>query len=212
MNALLREAAEWRLLGLLLECPNDQWRAALPALAAEVDDPLIASAARMALEEASEGLYHSTFGPGGPAAPREVSYSDSIELGYLMSEIAVYYDAFAYRPTTLEAPDHISVQLGFVAYLRMKQAFAVAEGDNENAETTAQAARRFLKDHLARVAEPLGAGLDASGISYLGETGRALVQRVGPSPKRPLVTGGVFPIWQDDGAIGCPGTETEVEI
>ena len=211
MTALLREAAEWRLLGLMFECPNEHWRAEVAALAREVEDPLLASAAHRALEESGEGLYHSTFGPGGPAAPREVSYSQSLELGSMMSEIAAYYDAFAYRPAIAEAPDHIAVQLGFLSYLRMKQAYAFSAGDNENAEITAQAARQFITDHLARMAEPLAAGLSASGISYLDEAGQALARRAGPAPKPSMLADGLFPIWKNDDPLACPGTEAVME-
>ncbi len=66
---LLSEAAEWRLIGMLLACPQGDWRPQIAKLAAEVnDEPLKQAAAAMA-DEASEGLYHTTFGPGGPAAP-----------------------------------------------------------------------------------------------------------------------------------------------
>ena len=69
-HALLRQAAEWRLIGLLFECPVGTWRDDIVALARDIDDPLLGSAVAHALEEASEGLYHSTFGPGGPAPAR----------------------------------------------------------------------------------------------------------------------------------------------
>ena len=79
-HALLRQAAEWRLIGLLFECPADAWRDDIVALARDIDDPLLGSAAAYALEEADEGLYHSTFGPGGPAPPREVTYVKAVQL------------------------------------------------------------------------------------------------------------------------------------
>ena len=66
-NQLLGEAAEWRLLGLLFECPLPNWREQMDALAAEVVDADLKAAAEAARLEASEGLYHSIFGPGGPA-------------------------------------------------------------------------------------------------------------------------------------------------
>ena len=74
---LLRAAAEWRLLGLLFSCPQGDWQAEVAALASEVDDQQLKAAADAARTEASEGLYHTTFGPGGPAAAREVSYLQS---------------------------------------------------------------------------------------------------------------------------------------
>lgn len=182
--ALLREAAWWRLLGRLFECPNDEWRRDVAALALEVDDDGLCAAADAARATATEGQYHSVFGPGGPAPPREVSYHDSLELGSLMSELAGYYDAFGYRPATSEAPDHVAVEAGFIAYLRFKEAYARAAGDEEHASLTADAAERYLADHLAMIAAPLAAVLADSEMDYLVLASGLLAARAGNPPAR----------------------------
>ncbi|MBI3680767.1 MAG: hypothetical protein HY235_10250, partial [Acidobacteria bacterium] len=58
-RSLIEESAEWRLLSLLFECPAGEWRMQVEALAREVHDPELREAAGHALEEATEGLYHS---------------------------------------------------------------------------------------------------------------------------------------------------------
>ena len=179
-QTLLREAAEWRLIGLLLECPKPGWREQLAALSAETGDATLREAGQAALEEASEGLYHSVFGPGGPAPPREVSYHDSVQLGYLVSELASYYDAFGFRADSPETPDHVGVEAGFVGYLRLKEAYALACEDADRAAVTAEAAQRFLDDHLSTMAARLAATLEQSGISYLALATKALLERTGP--------------------------------
>jgi nitrate reductase assembly molybdenum cofactor insertion protein NarJ len=181
---LLREAACWRLLGRLFDCPGEAWRRDVATLAGEVDDAGLRAAAGTALETATEGLYHSVFGPGGPAPPREASYHDTLELGSLMSELAGYYAAFGYHPVTSEAPDHVSVEAGFVAYLRFKEAYALTAGDAEHAVTTAEAAERFRRDHLAMFAAPLAAVLADSEIDYLVQASGLLAARVGDPPPR----------------------------
>ena len=210
-HALLKQATEWRLIGLLFECPVGAWRDDIGALARDVDDPLLGSAVAHALEEASEGLYHSTFGPGGPAPPREVTYVKAVQLGYLLSELTAFYDAFAYRPVTRESPDHVSVEAGFVGYLRLKEAYAVTRGDEEQAAVTAEAAATFLREHLSALAEPLAATLAASGVAYLAETARALAVRVGPPPSAiaSVPAGRMLPVMQpleDEDEIACEGT------
>lgn len=177
---LLREAAEWRLLGLLLESPGPEWRAQVAALAEEVADADLKEAAVAARQEAGETLYHTTFGPGGPAAPREVSYRGRTLPGPFLAELLAFYEAFAYQPASLEAPDHIAVEAGFLGYLRFKEAYAVARGEQEQAAVTRDAAARFIDEHLATVAEPLARSLDASGIRYLSLTVAAIFRRVGP--------------------------------
>lgn len=179
---LLAEAAEWRLLGLLLECPGEEWRRRLDASAGSVADPALRAAARQAMEEAAEGVYHSIFGPGGPAPPREVAYSESLQPGLLLAELEAYYEAFAYRPDTREAADHVAVEAGFIAFLRLKEAYALASGNHEQASVAREAAGRFLHEHLSRIAGPLNAALGGSGIAYLKTAARALLDRASPPP------------------------------
>jgi nitrate reductase assembly molybdenum cofactor insertion protein NarJ len=192
---LAREAAEWRLLSLCFECPNDVWRAQIEALAHEVEDPELKSAARDALRESSEGLYHHTFGPGGPAPAREASYYQSVELGYMMSEIQAYYAAFDFAPVTAEPVDHVSVEAAFIAYLRMKEAYALACEDVEEAATASDSAGRFIEDHVARLALPLAGHLENSGIAYLSQAGAALAARV--RDRLPAAAPPLLPILQE---------------
>lgn len=177
---LAKEAAEWRLISLLFECPDSKWREQVTALMNEVADAKLQSAAHDALEEAGEGLFHYAFGPGGPAPAREATYHQTVQLGYLMSELQAYYNAFAFQPVTAEAPDHVSVETGFIAYLKMKEAYAVACQDEERAVTAAESAQRFIEDHLTNLAQPLAERLEGSGISYLAKASAALLRRVGP--------------------------------
>jgi nitrate reductase assembly molybdenum cofactor insertion protein NarJ len=184
LATLLREAAWWRLLGRLFERPDAAWRTDVQALAAEVDDDRLRAAARAAMAEATEGRYHAVFGPGGPAPPREVSYRDTLELGSVMSSIADFYEAFGYAPRTAETPDHVSVEAGFIAFLRLKEAYALAEEDAERAAVARRAAERFVAEHLAWSAPRLADLLERSGISYLQRASRALAAAVGAPPTR----------------------------
>lgn len=186
-NNLLREAAAWRLLGLLLECPNDNWRAQTQALAHEIDDVELQHAAASAQLEASEGLYHSIFGPGGPAPPREVSYRDWTQPGYLLAELSEYYRAFGWQPALLEAPDHVAVEAGFVSYLCLKEAYALACADEEHAAMTAATAQQFITEHLQTLGEPLAKSLEHSGVPYLALAGASLLRRVGLRPAQPTL-------------------------
>lgn len=201
---LLRDSTRWRLLGRLFECPCDEWRRDVASLAADVDDDRLRAAAGVALATATEGQYHSVFGPGGPAPPREVSYYDSLELGSLMSELAGYYDAFGYAPPTGEPPDHVAVEAGFIAYLRFKEAYARATGDEEHASLTAEAAGRYLADHLAAIAAPLAAALADSQIDYLVRASGLLAARAGKPPARTRLRV-IRETDEDEGEFGCGG-------
>lgn len=185
---LLREAAAWRLISLLLEPPGDGWREKVVALVAEVSDPDLRSAAEAAWTEAAASTYHYLFGPGGPVLPREVSHRRMIEFGGLLAELQTYYDAFGYQPQTPEPADHIAVEAGFLGYLKLKECYALACGDTEHAAITAEAAQRFFEEHLAGLARAVAPGLEQSGIRYLECTSKALLGRAPKSaPELPAV-------------------------
>jgi nitrate reductase assembly molybdenum cofactor insertion protein NarJ len=170
----------WRLLGRLFECPSPTWHGEVVALARELGEDELVGVLSGARDIATEGQYHSVFGPGGPAPPREATYRDTLELGSLMSELAVYYEAFAYEPLLDESPDHIAVEVGFVAYLTLKEAYARAERHDDRAELTIRARQQFIADHLAMMAAPLARVLAGSHLQYLASASRLLADRVGP--------------------------------
>jgi len=188
LSALVLEAAEWRLISLLFCRPCSVWKDEIRRLGMETRDPVLQEAATNAVEHAAEGVFHSIFGPGGPAPAREASYQGTLQLGYLLAELNAQYDAFAYTPvadtSNTEPPDHVSVEAGFVGFLRLKQAFARSEDRQEEAAITGEAADRFLREHLSNIGEPLSYALDHSGEKYLQLAGRALLARTGPARKQ----------------------------
>lgn len=177
---LLRKAAEWRMIGLLLEHPGRNWREEVGALASQVTDPALACAVRAALDEADEGKYLAALGPGGAASPREVAYAGLLEPGKVLADVAAFYSAFEYRPKLADPPDHVAVEVGFIAYLRLKEAYARSRGMASEAGIAAAAAEAFLADHLSAIAEPFAERLEAAGNTALALAGRALLARVGP--------------------------------
>lgn len=188
MNRLLIEAAEWRLISLLFDCPTGDWFQQIAELGKLVANRKLKRAAKAAQGEASEGLFHSVFGPGGPAPGREVSYRSWVEPGCMLSELSAFYDAFSFKPATNEVPDHVAVETGFIAYLRLKELYARECGDDESAEITADAATQFMAEHLSKYAQKLNKLLAASGIEYLQLASEALLARVGPDKDKEVKT------------------------
>ena len=80
----------------------------------------------------------------------------------------------------------MAVEAGFVAYLKLKEAYARATGDDEHAAVTSEAAHQFINEHLSAMTEPLARSLEHSGVEYLALAGKALWARVGsPQDKTP---------------------------
>jgi hypothetical protein len=177
----LADAAEWRLLGLLFERPRPGWFEAVEALAAEVRDDALRAAALEA-RGADEGTYLRLLGPGGAVAAREAGYQTTGELGRVLADVAAFYEAFAFHPAAEDPFDHVAVQAGFAGYLRLKEAFARARSDEENAGTTARALERFVQDHLRVMAGPMARRLAGCAPSYLVRAAASLVKRAGDAP------------------------------
>jgi nitrate reductase assembly molybdenum cofactor insertion protein NarJ len=188
VGALLRQAAEWRLLGLLFERPHDGWSREVLLLSREVADPEIRAAADAAREEATEGAYLAVVGPGGPVSLREVTYRGMEDPGRILADIGAFYEAFAFRPETEEAPDHLAVEAGALGYLSLKEAYARARTADDDAEMTARAAARFREEHVARLAWPVAERLQDSGVRYLALAAAAAASRSGHNPEDALVT------------------------
>jgi hypothetical protein len=73
------------------------------------------------------------------------------------------------------------VEIDFLAYMRLKQAYATTRDDKANVTVTAEAADEFIRDHFTTLGRALAQNLEASGIRYLALAAQALVQRLGPT-------------------------------
>jgi Nitrate reductase delta subunit len=151
-KTLLAQAAAWRMAALLLERPRCTWQSEITALATEIAEQQLRSAAGES-GEATEELYQSLFGPGGSVSPREVTYCGMEDPGRIMAELAAWYTAFAFAPRVEECADHICVEAGFVGYLLLKQAYTHMQGDLDSEQLVEQAKNRFIKQHLNRSAQ-----------------------------------------------------------
>jgi hypothetical protein len=133
-----------------------------------------------------------------------VSYRDTVHPGSYLGKLSSLYEAFAYMPTTDEPPDHVSVEAGFVGYLRLKEAYARFRGHDGEAAVSADAARCFIRDHVAALAKSLAECLAISGIRHLALAGTALVTRAGPKPS---CTREPAPVRELPDTLTCGGIE-----
>jgi hypothetical protein len=172
----LRDAAAWRLLGLLMERPRSGWIDEVEALAREADGDGERSAARAA-RHATEGAYLALLGPGGNVPAREVAYREREDPARVLADISACYEAFAYHPRAEDPSDHMAVEIGFVGYLIVKEVMACAAGQEEHAAIARIARRRFVADHLAPFARSLAERLAGCG-GHLEPAARALRDRM----------------------------------
>ncbi len=200
-GSVIAAAAEWRLLGLLLERPRPGWKEEIAALVGEVADPALRAAAAAA-QTATEGAYLRALGPGGLVSPREVAYSGLADPGHILAQLSELYAMFAYRPRAEDPFDHVAVEVGFVGYLWLKEAFARADGQTAAAQTAADARTHVLAVHLANLGHGLAARLvDTASPSHLTAAARILADRV-PRPVQPVAAAGEGDAFSECGA--CP--------
>jgi hypothetical protein len=190
-------AAEWRLLGLLLERPRPGWRDEVAGLAGEVGDLAIRAAAATA-DAAGEGEYLAMLGPGGAVSPREVSYRGLEDPGRVLAALATVYDAFSFRPRGEDPIDHIAIEAAFVGYLFLKEGFSRAAGNADAAETIAAVRAAFVAEHVCVMAAPLAERLAAVGPSLPARVAALLAARLPrrqPPPSPPHAP---------EGCAACP--------
>jgi DMSO reductase family type II enzyme chaperone len=210
----LARSALWEALALGLRPPTDETVARLIAGGApraladiagcldERDDGLAALVMALAVDpaptlEALELAYGRLFGhtARGAAPPYETEYGeDSLWAPQReMSDLGGFFRAFGLRldPRAHERPDHVACECEFMLALARREARALAVGDAAMAETSARAARLFLRDHLGRWAPALGTRLaQLDPAHFHGALGRLLAAFVTAECARAGVTAG----------------------
>jgi TorA maturation chaperone TorD len=205
LDRALARADAYRLLAAGLRDPDDPDAvgeldvAALRSAAQELRSPVAAAAwpavARIRRRGARAAEHRLIFGHtvahGCP--PYETEYGrrhvfgQSQELG----DIRGFYEAFGVRPRRRgERPDHVACELEFIALLAIKEATALATGDQERLGICRAAAAQFLADHLGRwlpaLAGRIGRRAPHGGYAALAAVAAALVsdhaRDVGVSP------------------------------
>jgi TorA maturation chaperone TorD len=94
-----------------------------------------------------------------------------------LADLGGFYAAFSLqtRAAKHQRHDHIACELEFLQFLCHKELWAIENEDREMQEVTAEAARRFLKQHLARFGPAFAAGLrNADPEGFYGELGALL--------------------------------------
>lgn len=170
----LQEAALWRLLSMLFERPRPGWSEQAEALAADLQDDRLKDSLQ-SVRQADEGVYLRLLGPGGRVSPREISCRLLADPAAILADLKAYYEAFAYSPQTEEPPDHISTELGFAGFLRLKQVYAESEGNLQGAALCRDALERFLETHLLEFAAAFAQKISSCPDSYLMSPVQALL-------------------------------------
>jgi TorA maturation chaperone TorD len=103
-----------------------------------------------------------------------------------MADVAGFYRAFGLEPAldTPERPDHVALELEFMAFVLLKKrlARAAADGDpaaDENVEVCARVEQSFFREHLAWWVSAFANGLRLrAGDGFYVAVGRALAALV----------------------------------
>ena len=89
-----------------------------------------------------------------PASPHGTAYAPAMgaDRAQELAKIGGFYAAFGFEVSDArrELPDHVCLELEFVAALLMKEAYALTQGWDDSATLTQAARQRFLEEHLGR--------------------------------------------------------------
>jgi|YNPNPStandDraft_1061719.scaffolds.fasta_scaffold09843_5 TorA maturation chaperone TorD len=181
-SALLKEARWYRIFSLCFQPPRPSLRNELRDLFSETGS---GKERLWTLIEQSgfEAEHHYVLGSGGPCSPCESAYLGRALGGTerIMADVAGFYRAFAFHahPEITEPVDHIAVELSFLSFLALKEAYALYRADARSRTVCREARERFNHDHLLAwiplFAEALRKG--ASG-SFYEQAARLMVERL----------------------------------
>ncbi|HSL48638.1 MAG TPA: molecular chaperone TorD family protein [Candidatus Deferrimicrobiaceae bacterium] len=227
----LERASLYRLLGGALARPQGERlvelaeaaEALAPAVEPAVAEPLarFAAAARQADAAAIGDEYVFLFDRAAKVPPYEGAWGEAPQLAgkaALLADVAGFYAAFGLVPggSQPDVEDHIAAECEFMSALALKEAYALAESDEEGVAITSAAQSRFVGDHLGRWSGTFAEALrDASPLPYYGALADLLgawvtaeIERLGATPSVALGRSGYDPIQEAD-AFSCPMAEPE---
>jgi len=155
MKELLEAGANWKFLSLLFRRPSHEVALAAQGLLEEVEPALRADACAVATllaDSCSEAAYHAVLGSGGHVSPYESDYqNDGVrDKGVIIADVAAFYRAFGFETSKemRDVPDHVAIELAFVSYLKLKQAFALMDENYGAVEICREAEEKFLSEHV----------------------------------------------------------------
>jgi TorA maturation chaperone TorD len=233
----LARAVVYRALSIAFQAPSE---ARLDRIGARRGFPVLKSALNVLglppiavqPDEAADATYWRLFGhtTRGPICACETEYGpdNGFHQPQQLADINGYYLAFGLQPgaaSDLRA-DHIACECEFMDFLCRKEALLTSTATEppaaetlETLETTRQAERTFLRDHLGRFGRAFGtrvAAQDPNG--YLGAIGRTLALFLDGECQRAGVQAGsvdlaVRPEDVDPAPIACgSGTDELIQI
>lgn len=123
-----------------------------------------------------ETSYNRLFGHAlrGRVCPYETEYAPTgpFQQSQGLADIAAFYRGFGLEPQGAERLDHIGVELDFVEFLSVKEAYALELRDREMLEVTQDALKSFLRQHLGRFGRAFGETLAReAGEGFYGALG-----------------------------------------
>lgn len=158
----VREALErtqaWRAMSRAFSPPQDlaAIREDLAALRGRsrdaLDDALAAALDALVHEDADDlvAAHAALFGPGGAVPPRESAWADArIVAPVELADMRGFLRAFGLEEKG-ELADHIATECEVASALALKEAWALAQGWDEQARIAREAYERLLGDHLLR--------------------------------------------------------------
>ncbi|MDP6942912.1 MAG: molecular chaperone TorD family protein [Myxococcota bacterium] len=228
----LARAVPYRLASLALRHPSAGWdaaewsrlRAGLPiALEACGAGQALLNAARELVQIApdSEELleaYGQHFGhtPRAASTPYETEWSGSagdLLQFHQLSDVSAFYKAFGLELAREcgEREDHLSIELGFLHFLCVKEAYAAEDELDDLAAQALDAQRIFLAEHVAtwtpafcaRLERAIGTGFYASLARFLAIWIAAECDRFQVEPGDPALEPGTSSVTLDDCCVNC---------
>ena len=171
LDGLLEEARDYQLAALAFMYPDKKWLESFSKFLAVRKDELrnnmsefersLSNSLNQSLDEHTlDGIeleYNRLFTAGEtiltPIYETEYAMDTIFAKTKELADLNGFYIAFGLelgKDSNNERPDHVSIELEFMAMLLIKEAYARNEGWDDKANVCLEARKKFLKDHIGR--------------------------------------------------------------
>jgi nitrate reductase assembly molybdenum cofactor insertion protein NarJ len=184
LDLAVHRAQVYRFLAEAFLYPDTNWLEELPLAARIASASGLTTGSFMNFEvqdfplERLQSAHLQTFGlTGSLCYETEIGLPHEFRQSQELADISGFYQAFGFRigGAVRERPDYLATELEFMYLLAIKEAQAIANGNETQVEICLNAQRQFLEDHLGK-----WAGLFAEALARMSPRGPGEVGEAGP--------------------------------
>ncbi len=189
-NAAIQRSQAYAFLSNVFLYPKENWMGSLAdfqRILEKMNIEHVEFEGRQHNLEDLQSFFRLTFGATGSLCyETEIGLANEFSQSQEMADISGFYRAFGFELGGIERerPDHAAVELEFMYLLCLKEAYAINQGMDEQAEICIDAQSHFIQDHLGRWFDLLSKNIKKNGDALYADLAQAASNLIDADIKR----------------------------